>query len=113
MVNKAIALNWIKNLLEDLSEAGYQPTEAWLFGSVATGKQHEHSDVDLALWDEDFTGCLSIDYEPIKRILTKYPRLEVHTFHAGEDEKSNPFIGEIKKTGFRLNLSELGQEMVA
>jgi predicted nucleotidyltransferase len=69
MVTRTNALRQIAKLLEALSALGYHPTQAFLFGSVANGQQHDYSDIDLALWDERFTGCLTIDYEPIKHVL--------------------------------------------
>jgi len=109
MVTKTIAVKQINELLSLLIEKGYRPTQAYLFGSVAKGTQHEHSDIDLALWDACFTGSLTIDYEPIKRILTRFPLIELHTFAAGEDESTNPFIAEIKASGIRLDLSKMQQ----
>ena len=103
MVTKPIAINQIRELIHSLSAFGYRPTQAYLFGSVANGTQHPHSDIDLALWDDKFTGSLTVDYEPIKRILTRFPLIELHTFPSDEDEFSNPFIAEIRKTGILLD----------
>ena len=103
MVTQPIAINQIRELIHGLSALGYRPTRAYLFGSVANGTQHQYSDIDLALWDDKFTGSLTIDYEPIKRLLTRFPLIELHTFPSDEDESSNPFISEIKKTGFPLD----------
>lgn len=109
MVNKKIAIKQINELLSLLIAKGYRPTQAYLFGSVAKGTQHEHSDIDLALWDARFTGSLTIDYEPIKRILTRFPLIELHTFAMDEDESSNPFIAEIKASGICLDLPQIQQ----
>jgi predicted nucleotidyltransferase len=106
MVTRTIALNQIANLLEGLSGLGYHPTRAYLFGSVATGQQHEHSDIDLALWDERFSGCLTIDYEPIKHLLTKFPHIELHTFAASDDENTHPWAKEIIRIGIPIDLTE-------
>ena len=35
-----------------------------------------------------FFGCLTIDYEPIKHLLTKFPLIELHTFAASDDEST-------------------------
>lgn len=105
MVTRSSAIKQIRQLVAALVERGYHPSAAYLFGSVAKGTAHEYSDIDLALWDKQFTGSLIIDYEPIKRILTRFPRLELHTFPAGEDESDNPFIGEIKKHGILIDLT--------
>lgn len=110
MVTRKIAIGQILELVRGLTKLGYRPTQAYLFGSVAKGSQHEWSDIDLALWDERFSGVLHLDYVPIARLLTQFPRIELHTFSSGEDEFSNPFIGEIKKTGVEVDLSEILQQ---
>lgn len=102
MVTRAAAIKQAKSLIIKLRTVGYPPTAAYLFGSVAKGQQHAYSDIDIALWDEKFTGSLIIDYEPIKHILRHFPTIELHTFSAQEDERSTPFIGEIKKDGILL-----------
>ena len=81
-----------------MGHAGWNPG-----ASGANGTQHPHSDIDLALWDDKFTGSLTVDYEPIKRILTRFPLIELHTFPSDEDKFSNPFIAEIIKTGILLD----------
>lgn len=113
MVTRKTAIKQINELLSLLMANGYRPTKAYLFGSVAKGTQHEHSDIDLALWDARFTGSLTIDYEPIKRILTRFPLIELHTFAAEEDESDNPFIAEIKASGISLGLPESQQVVTA
>lgn len=107
MVNRSIAIEQIYQLLIDLIEEGYNPTRACLFGSVATGQQHAHSDIDLAVWDNSFTGCLTIDYEPIKHILTRYPLIELHTFSIEDDEKSNPMAAEILGNSIMIDLKKV------
>lgn len=109
MVTKAIAIEQINELLSLLIAKGYHPTKAYLFGPVAKGTQREHSDIDLALWDTRFTGSLTIDYEPIKRILTHFPLIELHTFAPDEDESTNPFIAEITASGIPLYLPQIQQ----
>jgi predicted nucleotidyltransferase len=102
MVTIRIAKEKITGLLNDLRAMGYSPTRAVLFGSVAKGKSHTLSDVDVAIWDDKFTGCLPIDYESIAPVLHRHPRVEVHTFHSSEDKTNNPFIAEIEKAGVEI-----------
>ncbi len=104
MVNRTTAIKMSYELLEALKQEGYQPAKAYLFGSVAKGNQHAHSDIDLAVWDSRFCGCLTIDYEPIKHILSRFPLVEMHTFSSSEDETTNPWITEILSHGIRLDL---------
>jgi predicted nucleotidyltransferase len=113
MVTKSTAIRQIDDLVRLLLAFGYQPTKAYLFGSIAKGTQHSYSDIDLAIWDKKFTGSLTIDYEPIKRILTRFPLIELHTFAADDDEYSNPFIAEIQKTGILIDLQHIARELTA
>ncbi|MCX6250313.1 MAG: nucleotidyltransferase domain-containing protein [Bacteroidetes bacterium] len=102
MVTKQIAIRTSGQFINELRQLGYNPQKAYLFGSIANGMIHEDSDIDLALWDDKFSGSLVIDYEPIKKILVKYTLLELHTFNTLDDETSNPFIAEILIRGFPI-----------
>jgi uncharacterized protein len=89
--------------ITELKAKGFSPTKAILFGSYAKGRPHEHSDIDLAIWDEKFTGCLPLDIELLHDAKRKFhPLLEVHTFHTSDTLDTNPFIGEILKNGIAL-----------
>jgi uncharacterized protein len=86
--------------IEELKQEGFHPTRAVLFGSYAKGRPHEYSDIDLAVWDERFSGCGPIDIELLHTAKRKFPPLlEIHTFHSGDSVDTNPFIGEILKYG--------------
>jgi predicted nucleotidyltransferase len=97
-----IAKQIVGKLIEDLRENGFDPTRVILFGSVAKGKAHAHSDIDVAIWDERFTGCRPIDIEAIVKILHSYPRVEVHTYHSADTAVDNPFIKEIESGGIEI-----------
>lgn len=100
-----IAKQIVGKLIEDLRENGYDPTRVVLFGSVANGKAHAHSDIDVAIWDKRFTGCRPIDIEAIVKILHHYPRVEVHPYAIDDTGQENPFIKEIEKTGMEVSVT--------
>jgi predicted nucleotidyltransferase len=102
MLTKDAAINLSKEFIEDLRKMGYSPRQAYLFGSYANGTAHEYSDIDLAVWDDKFTGCLSIDWDPIKYLLVNYTLLEPHTYNSGDNEESNPFIAIVKQKGIQI-----------
>ena len=102
MYTKQSAIELSLAFLQDLKNAGYNPRQAYLFGSYAKGTQLELSDIDIAVWDDKFTGCLPIDWQPIKKILFEYTYLEPHTYHSSHDENYNPFIEVIKKQGIQI-----------
>ena len=99
MLTRKFAKKYINDFLDELSSLGYNPAKAILFGSVAKNCTHHYSDIDLAVWDSRFTGCKAEDYEPIVRLLSKFYKIELHTFPLGETEHENPFISEVIKWG--------------
>lgn len=108
MVTRRAAIKTASDYLKVLRKKGFKPTKAILFGSYAKGKPRTDSDIDLAIWDRKFTGCLAKDVEKLvfqHKIKTPH-LLEIHTFNDAEDEVSNPFIGEILKNGIVIDLVE-------
>lgn len=102
MLNKNNAISLANNFISDLKMIGYNPSSAYLFGSIVSGTIHEYSDIDLALWDEKFTGALHLDYDTLKHLLLKYKHIELHPFNTADNEETNPFIEVIKKTGIEI-----------
>lgn len=99
MVTRKALAQRISGFITDLKAAGYAPSKVVLFGSYAKGRPHEMSDIDLAVWDKKFTGCGTVDIEPIAAIISKYPLLELHPFSEEDTESNNPFVKEILKYG--------------
>jgi uncharacterized protein len=104
MLTRKKLFNLIHNFLTDLKAFGYHPEKVILFGSYAKGNPHKNSDIDLAIWNEGFTGVNFIDFEPFVHIVSKYHPLQLHTFASGETEQDNPFIQEITSNGIVINL---------
>ncbi|HNP95570.1 MAG TPA: nucleotidyltransferase domain-containing protein [Cyclobacteriaceae bacterium] len=106
MVTRKTAIETASEYIKVLRMHGLNPTKAILFGSYAKGRPRADSDIDLAIWDKEFTGCMAEDIEKLVfqyRIKTP-PLLEIHTFNASEDEVSNPFIEEILKAGIVIDI---------
>lgn len=96
--------NIIYEFVLELKSKGYNPSKVILFGSYAKGQPHQHSDIDLAVWDEKFTGCIPMDVESLIKLKVKFPSLlELHTYHSSETVESDPFIGEIEKHGILID----------
>ena len=104
MLTRKAAIREANNFLLDLKNFGFSPSMAILFGSMVSGRQHEYSDIDLAVWDERFTGPLALDYEKILPVLRPYPKIELHTFQACDTPDENPFVAEIIRTGIALEV---------
>jgi hypothetical protein len=106
MVTRKALKTLIESFIQDLEAAGYQPMRVVLFGSYAKGKPNIHSDIDLAVWDDRFTGCGTVDIAPIASIVSKYPRLELHPFGLDDAPETNPFVGEVLKHGIQIEQLE-------
>lgn len=102
MLTRDIAITTANNFIFDLKEMGYNPTQAYLFGSVVNDKIHKYSDIDLAIWDKNFTGIMHEDVEKLKNLLFNYKTIELHSFSEDTDEINNPFVEIIKQTGLAL-----------
>lgn len=88
------------SLLRDKQIAVFQ---AYLFGSYATGKADEWSDIDLAIITDRFVG----DGFDFRFMLTKLARtidsdIEPHPYLLSEFNESHPVAGEILKNGERV-----------
>lgn len=102
MLTRDIAITTANNFIADLIRLGYNPTQAYIFGSVINNNTHQYSDIDLALWDKKFTGILHEDIEKIKYLMLNYRTIELHSFTENATEQNNPFVEIIKQTGFAL-----------
>ena len=100
MFDKNAVKTIIHQFIGELANVGYSPDEVFLFGSYAKGKPNEFSDIDVAVCDKKFSGCLPLDIENIKSIVSKYSAIELHTFNS--NDKDSPLIREIRKNGIRI-----------
>ena len=100
MVDQSAAIGLINLFIGDLVRHGFKPNRVFLFGSYAKGNQQEYSDIDVAIWDSKFSGCLPLDMEQLKSIISKYSKIEIHTFNSLEEP--SPLSHEIEATGIRI-----------
>lgn len=71
-----------------------------LFGSYSTGRQHDYSDIDVAVVSPDFTGDRIEDQlRLMKYRRTVDLRIEPMPFTPGEFVPTNPFVRNIIETG--------------
>lgn len=105
MVTQSTAVKIARDYIHELQALGIGIKKAILFGSFAQNRQHEWSDIDLALFADNFVGLASLDKEPFRRlhILPKYMVIEAHTFPTQRFESNDPFVEEIKKSGIEIN----------
>ncbi len=93
----------INKYLQVLSHNNIPIQQAILFGSYATGKHQEWSDIDIALVSDIFAGDRIDDKDKIRSItLSVSSAIEVIPFTPDDFNSQNPFVKEILKTGIRL-----------
>ena len=68
MVTESTALNIVKDYLLEIKALGVKMHKAFLFGSFAKNKQHEWSDIDVALIADDFIGITALDKDCFRRL---------------------------------------------
>ena len=107
MLTRNIAINSATQFIKLLQQNGYNPKQAYLFGSTVNGNPHEYSDIDLALWDDKFDGAPHLDIKKVARLLLQFNEIELHPYNTADTEDTNPFIEIIKKTGIQLPIEQL------
>lgn len=105
MVTQSAALKIAQDYLREVRALGVGVQRAILFGSFAHNQQHEWSDIDLALFADDFIGLAALDKERFRslHVMPKFMSIETHTFPAQRLEEDDPFVEEIKRTGVEIN----------
>ncbi len=78
--------------------------KAVLFGSFANQTNHENSDIDLALWADEFSGIGIQDLKLITKLQFRYPQFYNIEWHTFSMQNKNPFEAVVLKTGLLLNL---------
>ena len=73
---------------------------AYLFGSHAEGRAHEHSDIDIALVMQEEGVRFLREVELVKYRRGVDTRIEPHIFTA--EELDSPYSPDIKRRGLRL-----------
>lgn len=101
--NKAI--DKARKLIALLKTNGIDVYEAYLFGSAATDKADEYSDIDIAIVSEDFTGIPFYDVKKISKFRRSVDlKLEVHPFSLNDILHNPPlFFVDIKNKGVQIS----------
>lgn len=101
--NKRIIYKKIKEYIKIIQEDGLDIGRLYLFGSCATGKFNDDSDIDLAIFlnKDDFDGFdENVRLMHLRRKVDL--RIEPHSFPMSDLKESDPFINQIVATGKRI-----------
>jgi len=103
MDGRTNAINEAKIFVSDLEKIGIKSNKVILFGSYALGNQTEFSDIDLAIWSEQFTGIRMLDYEMLGSFLGEHTSIELHPFTNDDTAENDPFVAEIFNNGISIS----------
>jgi len=104
MFTKQSAISYSEQFLEACKILPIKIDKAILFGSAAAGKMNEDSDIDLALFSENFSDNIIKNIEMISRVNIRFPDLDVHTYPAASYSKDGLLLEEIKRTGIEITI---------
>jgi len=92
----------INNFVKLISDE-YPLDKVYLFGSYASGKADDNSDIDLALVSKNFKGNRFLDSVELgKYVIKSSVDIEVHPFSTENFTEEDPFISEIIRTGIKI-----------
>lgn len=79
--------------------------KAYLFGSYASGSEHEWSDIDIALVSADFSEDRYKERLRIMKIVNSIDnRIEPVPYNPEQFTETDPLVWEIKNHGIEINI---------
>jgi uncharacterized protein len=104
MVTQQAAIIMVREFAHEVKALGINLNRVILFGSVAANRQHEYSDIDVALVADDFSGVGFIDIKRFVKALRKHYIIQPKTYSTKDFEQGDAFTEEIKNTGIEINI---------
>ena len=102
MVTREIAINTARSFVRDCKMAGLTFYKVIIFGSVASDKLHEWSDVDLLLISDQFGDNVFENLKLYSKINIKYPIIETHPYPTKYYTDGDSFIDEVIKDSIEI-----------
>jgi predicted nucleotidyltransferase len=102
MLSKKDAIIYSKAFLKECDDLHVKISRAILFGSSAIDKSNDESDIDIALFSDNFSDNILKNLDIIGKAAIKFPELDLHTFPSKSYKGNSPLMEEIKKTGIAL-----------
>ena len=99
MLTRKALKEQIDSFLIALSELPIHVHKVVLFGSYAKGNPHEYSDIDLAIWADEFAGNSLADSDKYLPALRGHAKISIRPYKTGEGPEDDPFLEEVLQTG--------------
>lgn len=100
-MDKRQALKIAKRYIKSVARR-YPFEKVFLFGSYATGTNHEDSDIDLAIVFNTVDDIIDMQADLLRMRTDNDLMIEPHPFSLSDFDVSNPVVYEIVKNGVEL-----------
>ncbi len=94
----------MSNFLLSLEENNFHADKAILFGSYASGKAKNLSDIDMAVWLQNFSGQHYTDIPGLLHIVSLHHPIKPKFYDTYDTAETDPFIEIIERTGKQILL---------
>jgi len=101
-MDKKDAIKIARHYAQKIKE-NYDCSQIFLFGSYASGREKEYSDIDIAVVLKDYNNIMDMRLELMRLTRKIDSRLEPHPFREKEFNLSNPVASEVIKYGYRVD----------
>jgi predicted nucleotidyltransferase len=100
------ASDLIDSFVDALKIENFNIKYVYLFGSYANNKNHEDSDIDVAVILGNTSENIFDKQMKMMRIASRLDdvRIEPHPVYLEDFETGTPFVNEIKKTGILIDI---------
>lgn len=101
-MDKDSAFEIVRRYIAHLKNNQFNIRAAYVFGSYASGRFHEDSDIDLAIVMEDVPNSFTMQVQLMKLSRKFDLRIEPHPFAREDFNLTNPFAHEILTKGIQV-----------
>ena len=105
MFTKQNAIKEVEQFLKECKSLPLTIDRAILFGSVVQCKATENSDIDLALFSDNFGDNILNNLDIIGSVNIRFPDIDVHTYPSSYYKEDGIMIEQIIKTGVEIKIS--------
>jgi len=99
---RKIALNRARLFINDCNNLPIKINKAIVFGSAISGKANKYSDIDLAVFSDDFTDNVLHNIDLIGKVNIAYPDIDIHTYPLQALQQNSIMLQEIFATGIEV-----------
>lgn len=107
MLTQKSVISHLQKYAAEVKATGVHLKKIILFGSYARNKQHEWSDIDVAMVADEFSGVGFRDIGLFAKVQIKYPYylIQPRTYSTKDfTAKKDPFLEQILKQGIEIRI---------